>query len=447
GFENVICQNVGGTGFAFGGGANDATEDTQCENCYVVNCTVTESSRSGINAFSGGHINTTISGNRLHKIRGIGIEWASSPVTISNNILDDVFNAGITMEGVVGADDGWSNITGNVLRDIGKYHTGSLSSPGIQLGQSGGSNKVLVANNSLFNIYGQGIVVGGGGRDDLFIVGNIIDGFGIDGDLRTPSFGDYHGIKLGTGNERNFVMNNVVMASSGADDAPKWAYVITGTDIWFEGNVAQGTFDDGVFQVATSAGTAGSGTRARIGNNNMDITTGLRYMGGDVSNNERWPILPDEATPSVAGSDMWKTGGTTSITDFDDGYDRQKITVLAAHAVLITDGTNILLNGSTDWTMEVGDTLSLAYRVLDGKWYEIGRHYETPPALVSGADGTNQGTLTLWDGAGGVLPGYIKIHSPNGTAWYLFVEDDGTLKVHNAAPTANADGSEVGSQS
>jgi hypothetical protein len=43
-------------------------------------------------------------------------------------------------------------------------------------------------------------------------------------------------------------------------------------------------------------------------------------------------------------------------------------------------------------------------------------------------------------------PGYTMLRSPNGTAWYLFVEDDGTLKVHNAVPTANADGDAVGGQ-
>ena len=68
-------------------------------------------------------------------------------------------------------------------------------------------------------------------------------------------------------------------------------------------------------------------------------------------------------------------------------------------------------------------------------------------SLDCGADGASQGILTLWDGAGGNTPGNIKIHSPNGTAWYLFVEDDGTVKIHNAAPTQNSDGSAVGGQS
>ncbi len=63
-----------------------------------------------------------------------------------------------------------------------------------------------------------------------------------------------------------------------------------------------------------------------------------------------------------------------------------------------------------------------------------------------GENSSTQGILTLWDGAGGNTPAHVKIHSPNGTAWYLFVEDDGTLKAHNAAPTQNSDGSAVGDQ-
>lgn len=67
-------------------------------------------------------------------------------------------------------------------------------------------------------------------------------------------------------------------------------------------------------------------------------------------------------------------------------------------------------------------------------------------AVTIGADGATQGGLTMWDGGGGNTPAYLLIHSPNGTGWYFFVEDDGTLKYHNASPTANADGSAVGDQ-
>ena len=66
--------------------------------------------------------------------------------------------------------------------------------------------------------------------------------------------------------------------------------------------------------------------------------------------------------------------------------------------------------------------------------------------VVAGADGVTRGKLTLWDGGGGNTPAYILMHSRNGTANYLFFEDDGTLKRHTAEPAANGDGSCVGDQ-
>lgn len=66
--------------------------------------------------------------------------------------------------------------------------------------------------------------------------------------------------------------------------------------------------------------------------------------------------------------------------------------------------------------------------------------------LTSGVDGKDQGILILWDGSGGNQPAYIQIASPDGTVWYLFVEDDGTLKIHTAVPTQNSDGSAIGDQ-
>jgi len=66
--------------------------------------------------------------------------------------------------------------------------------------------------------------------------------------------------------------------------------------------------------------------------------------------------------------------------------------------------------------------------------------------LTAGTDTGTRGVVTVWDGSGGSAPGVLKLASPNGTVWNVFVEDDGTLKVHNALPTQNSDGSVVGSQ-
>jgi parallel beta-helix repeat protein len=85
------------------------------------------------------------------------------------------------------------------------------------------------------------------------------------------------------------------------------------------------------------------------------------------------PALADDATPSVAGGwTSFLTGGTTTITDFDDGYTGQIITVIADHSITITDGTNIFLNGSANFEMTATDTLTLICK-SDNKWYEVSR--------------------------------------------------------------------------
>ncbi len=66
--------------------------------------------------------------------------------------------------------------------------------------------------------------------------------------------------------------------------------------------------------------------------------------------------------------------------------------------------------------------------------------------LVAGTAGATRGTVTIYRGAGTTTPGILKLVSPNGTTHYFFAEDDGTLKVHNALPSSNSNGIEIGSQ-
>ena len=86
--------------------------------------------------------------------------------------------------------------------------------------------------------------------------------------------------------------------------------------------------------------------------------------------------LTNDATPSVANGNVFLTGGTTTITDFDDGIEGQTITIIAEHGITITDATNIFLSGSTNFVMAATDTLTLLCKA-DNKWYEIGRSDNT----------------------------------------------------------------------
>ena len=83
--------------------------------------------------------------------------------------------------------------------------------------------------------------------------------------------------------------------------------------------------------------------------------------------------LANDATPSIAGGEsVWKTGGTTTITDFDDGLVSQTIAILAEHSVTITDGSPIVLSGSVNYDMTTSDTLVLRM-FNDQVWHEMSR--------------------------------------------------------------------------
>lgn len=86
--------------------------------------------------------------------------------------------------------------------------------------------------------------------------------------------------------------------------------------------------------------------------------------------------LTNTATPSVRRLRRGSSGGTTGITNFTDGAYGHEFTFFADHAVTITDGTNIFLNGSVNFSMNASDTLTLVRRA-DGKWYETGRSDNT----------------------------------------------------------------------
>lgn len=61
-------------------------------------------------------------------------------------------------------------------------------------------------------------------------------------------------------------------------------------------------------------------------------------------------------------------------------------------------------------------------------------------------NGDRQGALAVDAGSGGSAPAFAKLQSPNGTDWYLFIEDDGTVKVSSSEPTQNSDGDVIGAQ-
>lgn len=136
-------------------------------------------------------------------------------------------------------------------------------------------------------------------------------------------------------------------------------------------------------------------------------------------------LLSQAATPTITLTDT--TTPVTTVLQSSDGAGILGTTT--AHQLLLrTNSTNALTIDSSQDAVFAGDV------DVDGG------------QIVAGVNTSVQGTLTLWDGGGGNTPAYILMHSPNGTAHYLFFEDDGTLKQHTSAPTANGDGNVIGAQ-
>lgn len=116
---------------------------------------------------------------------------------------------------------------------------------------------------------------------------------------------------------------------------------------------------DNHFSDTTSATVTFTGTGARIWNNQGFLS-------------KTFITLANDATPTVANWDLFLTGGTTTITDFDDGEPGQEIEIHSEHAVTITDGTNIFLVGSANFVMASTDVLKVRQKA-DGLWYEVTR--------------------------------------------------------------------------
>ena len=104
-------------------------------------------------------------------------------------------------------------------------------------------------------------------------------------------------------------------------------------------------------------------------------TLALRNSGLNTVNARDVLTLGDDSTPTVINGDVYVTGtsrGTSTITDLDEGSVGQEVTILAQEAFTVTDGTNMLLNGSVNFVMAAGDTVTL-FMFVDQVWEETGR--------------------------------------------------------------------------
>lgn len=354
-------------------------------------------------------------------------------ITVSANVITDIsgeledsssgnkiYGAGIYIQGAEGVV-----VSGNALsRTNTDTDTESLAPGAIGFINCRTGN---ITGNSILEPYWYGIFAGdpltvGIAGGSLTITGNYIDGLRDVSGTPTKStkdgifLKDFPRATVSANPVSNFGGAGIRAANTGTSLAD--AYALTGNacllndsgginiedgDSLIQGNITENN---------TTAGILVQGTGSHIVKNNRSsenstygfsaqatgdieatgnifktnttahVSTGAPVRGladnffgaGVTIDNGSYPIftaLDDTGTPSVRNGTDFVTGGTTAITNFDDGADGQTITVFSAHAVTVTQGSTIKLNGSANFVMASGDTLTLRSR--SGIWYELGR--------------------------------------------------------------------------
>ena len=258
-------------------------------------------------------------------------------------------------------------------------------------------------------------------------------------------------------------------------DMPDSANVKLGTgddlQIYHDGSNSYVTNSTGVLKLATeSSGIAvsiGHTTSETTVNDNLTVTGDLKLSSNVIKASDGGSTITLDTSDNVTiAGDLTITGGKVTFGNGEvfhnetDSY--LTCTTLALHvdspsvAYCIIDSADgndssvaFAENGTTKWSMgqngadtdlyvgqgNVDPTAGTILKLSTAGHFEVGR------------DGAVKGSIALWDGSGGNTPGYIVLYSPNGTANYIFCEDDGTLKRHTSAPTANGDGDAIGGQS
>lgn len=150
----------------------------------------------------------------------------------------------------------------------------------------------------------------------------------------------------------------------------------------------------------------------------------LRSIAWMTAGAARWLAYANESAES--GGDA---GSNFALAAYNDAgsWISNVITIVRAAGGAITLGRPVTISGSNGLTVGGDATVSGG-------------------TVTAGVSGTTRGVLKAFHGAGGNTPGYVQLYSPNGTPWYVFATDDGKLKIHNAVPTANSDGTVVGAQ-
>ena len=271
---------------------------------------------------------------------------------------------GIWLEGVPTASEGWM-IHDSVLYN---YEIGIL-------GQ--GVTHVHVNNNIIDHSLVCGVVINSDGTNDFggnwTVCGNYI---AMDGSAGNAAIECGNAISNRTNRGNQIYGNHILVYATNVCRHGIWMHGEQAKNNTIIGNTIQGFTSNDIRCVSGNGNVV-------VGNTCLSaITTNIRDADVSVANigtASGFPVLTfsvSDTTPTIRSNNvlarLCKSGGAVTITDFDDGQVGDEFTLLASHAVTITDGGNIHLSGSVDFEMATGDTLELAM-FNDRVWEEISR--------------------------------------------------------------------------
>jgi len=91
-------------------------------------------------------------------------------------------------------------------------------------------------------------------------------------------------------------------------------------------------------------------------------------VANDVISTQTLAFVAADTTPVVFEGSSFKTADTTTYTDFDGAFEGKVFTLLALHAAVVTDGSNIFTSTGANKTLTVNKLYE--FKSIGGVWYE-----------------------------------------------------------------------------
>ena len=364
-------------------------------------------------------LGNTVVDNNINGYEGYGIYlYISNKGTdvsrkniVSNNVVSDIrgsmLNSSNPTPLIYGTGIYIQGADGTVVNGNSVYLTNQLTaSETLAPGGIGCANSkgVVITNNYIKDCAKRGIMMKDGAAlgDDVFsvIANNIIDGSGDDGIRLTDtaqciisgnsiSDSGLRGIAMNAsalaGIDQVTIANNMVQNSGSQNytlndlrystvigntsiGATTWGMVVgVNTDVDVLGNYVTGSGNYG-FRIS------GANTGLRLKNNRSNSNAGVGYrldtscdfdssnLGTTSGAFGRMRIAADlDTTPTVLNTYVLRTAntGATIISDFDDGYDGQEVTVIINDNNTTIDftSTNLKGNGNSNWSPVQTDSM------------------------------------------------------------------------------------------